>query len=64
MTKQERDTILSKDILSLEDVQKLTGLDYQQSARIIRDIKAGFGDRIKWRGYIATSDYKSYMGIE
>lgn len=62
MTYEERDGILSKEVLSIADMQRLTDLPYQSAAKLIRDIKRR-SDRLGIRGKIATLDYLDYMGI-
>lgn len=39
MTREEREAIFSKECLSIEDVEKLFGVEYDSAAKIIRDIK-------------------------
>ena len=69
MNGERRAEILSKDRLSISDIQELFGIGYQGAAKIIRDIKRKFNFtgknlRLDMRGYIHTQDYLDYFGIE
>jgi hypothetical protein len=62
MTFEEREQLLSKDALSIKDLERLLGLTYQSSAKLIRQIKFKF-DRLKIEGHIHTEDYFEYFNI-
>lgn len=57
MTFSRREEILSKDILSIKDVQELNGMTYQPAAKLIRDIKRVMRSQFQQTGKIATTDY-------
>lgn len=63
MTYVEREEILSKDALSINDIEKLLGLSYQSSAKLIRQIKLKH-DRLKIEGHIHTEDYFEFFNIK
>ena len=69
MNGERRAEILSKDRLSISDIQELFGIGYQGAAKIIRDIKRKFNFtgknlRLNIRGYIHTQDYLDYFGLK
>ena len=69
MNGERRAEILSKDRLSISDIQELFGIGYQGAAKIIRDIKCKFNFtgknlRLNIRGYIHTQDYLDYFGLK
>lgn len=73
MNNARREEILSKERLSIEDIQELFGIGYQGAAKIIRDIRRGLvmnpkfngqGLRLDMRGYVHTQDYLDYFGIK
>lgn len=63
MTYAEREEIFSKEYLSISDIQKLLGLDYNTASTLIRTIKL-FGDRLKVRGKIHIQDYLDYYHLD
>ena len=63
MTYEQREKIFSKEYISIEDMQNLLGLTYQDAAKIIRDIKRK-SDRLKIRGKVHMQDYFDYFGIK
>ena len=69
MNGERRAEILSKDRLSVADIQELFGIGYQGAAKIIRDIKRSFkftgrNLRLDMRGYIHTQDYLEHFGMD
>ncbi len=62
MTYAEREQILSKDALSIKDIEMLLGLTYQSSAKLIRQIKFTY-DRLKIEGHLHIEDYFEYFKI-
>ncbi len=54
--------IFSKDYLTIEDIGFLLGLNYNNSAEKIREIKFNH-DRLKLKGKIHIEDYFEYFGI-
>lgn len=62
MTYEEREKIFSKDYLTIEDVESLLGLQYQDAARVIRNIKRKT-DRLRIRGKIHVQDYLDYYNL-
>lgn len=62
MTYEEREEIFSKDYLTIADIQNLLGVDYQTSAKLIRQIKFKF-DRLGIQGKLHTEDYFEYFKI-
>ncbi len=62
MTYAEREEILSKDALSIKDIEKLLGLTYQSSAKLIRRIKSKH-DRLNIEGHLHIEDYFEYFKI-
>jgi hypothetical protein len=69
MTRIEREAIFSKEALSIEDVEKLFGVEYDTAAKIIRDIKTKItvGDgkklRLSVQGKLHMQDYLDYVGV-
>lgn len=61
MTFARREEILSKDILTIADVQELNGMTYQPAAELIRNIKRIMGSQYSVAGKIATSDYIKFF---
>lgn len=61
-TYEEREKIFSKDYLTIEDVEALLGLQYQDAARVIRNIKRKT-DRLRIRGKIHVQDYLDYYNL-
>lgn len=62
MTYAEREAILSKDYLTIIDIQELLGLTYQDAAKTIRNIKRKV-DRLGIRGKIHVQDYLDYFNL-
>lgn len=69
MTREERESIFAKECLSIEDVEKLFGVEYDTAAKIIRDIKTKItvGDgkklRLSVQGKLHMQDYLDYVGV-
>ena len=63
MTYQEREQILSKDVLTINELCKLLGCNYQLGARKMREIKYKH-DRLHERGKLHVQDYLDYYGIK
>lgn len=61
MTKERREEILSRDILTVQDVQELTGKPYEGATVLMRNIKRYFNSAFNERGRIATADYLRYF---
>lgn len=61
MTFARREEILSKDILTIADVQELNGMTYQPAAKLVRDIKRILNSQYQVVGRIATSDYIKFF---
>lgn len=69
MTYSEREEIMSKDVMTGADIQKLQGCNASQASRIITDIKyviekRGGKPRINQRGKLHTQDYCDYYNIK
>lgn len=69
MTKAEREAIMSKDVMTGADIQKLQGCNASQASRIITDIKyviekRGDKPRINQRGKLHTQDYLDFYRLE
>ena len=62
MSYSEREQIISKDYLTIKDLQQLLGLTYQVAARVMRQIKFKF-DRLGIQGKLHTEDYFEYYNI-
>lgn len=62
MTYAKREEMFSKDYLSIEDLQELLGLHYQDAARTMRNIKRRT-DRLGIRGKLHVQDYLDYFQI-
>ncbi len=62
MTYAMREEIFSKEYLSIEDIQELLGLHYQDAARTMRNIKRRT-DRLGIRGKLHVQDYLAYFQI-
>lgn len=56
MTYAMREEIFSKEYLSIEDIQELLGMSYDDAARTIRNIKRRT-DRLGIRGKLHVQDY-------
>ena len=68
MTYTEREEIMSKDVMTGADIQKLQGCNASQASRILTDIKYAIekrGDkpRIDQRGKLHTQDYCEFYKI-
>lgn len=69
MTYTEREAIMSKDVMTGADIQKLQGCNASQASRIITDIKyviekRGDKPRINQRGKLHTQDYLDFYRLE
>ncbi len=62
MTYAQREEIFSKEYLTIEDIQSLLGMGYQDAAKTIRNIKRRT-DRLGIRGKIHVQDYFDYFHI-
>ena len=62
MTYAQREEIFSKEYLTIEDIETLLGLCYQDAAKTIRNIKRRT-DRLGIRGKIHIQDYFDYFNI-
>lgn len=62
MTYAEREEIISKEALSIDDMSKLLGVGYHEAAKIIRNIKRRT-DRLGVKGRIHIQDYFDYFQI-
>lgn len=62
MTYAERESIFSKEVLTIKDIQGLFSVDYNTAASIIRQIKFKY-DSLNIQGKIHVSDYMRYFGI-
>lgn len=62
MTYADREQIFSKDYLTIADIQRLLGLDYQEAAKTIRNIRR-HTDRLGIRGKVHVQDYLDYYGL-
>lgn len=62
MSITERAEIFSKEYLTIEDMQKLLGLDYDTAAKVIREIRRK-NDRLGIQGKIHVQDYFDYYNI-
>lgn len=68
MTKAEREAIMSRDVMTGADIQKLQGCNASQASRILTDIKdvirlRGGKPRINQRGKLHTQDYCEFYKI-
>ena len=61
MTRERREEILSKDILSIADVQELNDMEYFNAAKLIRTIKRKTTCSLDIRGKISTRVYLDYF---
>ena len=69
MTYSEREEIMSRDVMTGADIQKLQGCNASQASRIITDIKyviekRGDKPRIDQRGKLHTQDYLDFYRLE
>lgn len=62
MTYERRDQILSKEVLTISDIQELFDVNYDEAAKKIRDIKRQH-DSLKTQGKIHVIDYMRYFGV-
>ena len=63
MTYDKRSEILSKDYLTIADMQALLGLSYNDAAKLIREIKRKH-NRLNTRGKIHIQDYIDYYQLD
>ena len=63
MTYDKRNEILSKDYLTIADMQELLGLSYNDAAKLIREIKRKH-NRLNTRGKIHVQDYIDYYQLD
>lgn len=63
MTYDKRSEILSKDYLTIADMQALLGLSYNDAAKLIREIKRKH-NRLNTRGKIHVQDYIDYYQLD
>ncbi|MDE7406444.1 MAG: hypothetical protein K2M89_06200 [Clostridiales bacterium] len=63
MTYDKRSEILSKDYLTIADMQDLLGLSYNDAAKLIREIKRKH-NRLNTRGKIHIQDYIDYYQLD
>lgn len=61
MTYAEKNEIMLKDLLSIEDVRKLTGLCYSTAVDLMRKIRIKYPDAFRIQGYVATTSYLQYI---
>lgn len=52
---------IAKEVITINDLQKMYGLKYDRAAKLMREIKA-HGDRLKMKGRIHKLDY--YAALE
>lgn len=65
MTFKEREQILAKDILSVEDVAKLMGCSYKSASETMCNIKQILQrPRTTERGKLHTQDYLDFYRLE
>lgn len=62
MTYARREEIFSKDIITIPELQELLDTNYQDAAKIMRDIKRRY-DRYPHQGKLHVEDYKAYFEI-
>lgn len=62
MTYEKREEIFSKDCITIADLQELLELDYNSSAKLIRQIKFK-SDRLGIQGKLHIEDYFEYFNI-
>lgn len=68
MTYSRREEIFSKDYISIEDMQALLGMSYQDAAKQIREIKRGLelqGKKVRLsvKGKVHVQDYLDYFNL-
>lgn len=72
MTYAEKEEMFSKDVLTIEDIEKLLCMGYDEAAKKIREIKKelnfnqkynGQGVRISAQGKLHVQDYFDYFRI-
>lgn len=67
MTYLEREQIFSKEVLTIKDMSLLLDVNYNDSAKLIRDIKTSLklkgGVRLDIQGKLHTQDYLDYFNI-
>lgn len=72
MTMQEREEIFAKDVLTIEDIQLLLVMKYQDAAKFIRTVKQALemnpkyneqGVRLDIQGRLHVQDYLDYFNI-
>lgn len=72
MTWNKRSDIFAKDVLTIEDIQELLCMSYQDAAKFIRDAKQALkmnpkynnqGVRLDIQGRLHVQDYFDYFNI-
>ncbi len=64
MTYDQREQILSKDVLSVSDVAILMGVTNKKASEIMCNIKMSISPRITARGKLHTQDYLDFYKLE
>lgn len=70
MTSQERDEIFAKEYLSIDDFQKLFGINDSDASRLMNDFKkkltVGLGRELRWsvRGKMHVQDYLDAIEVK
>jgi hypothetical protein len=63
MDYRRREEIFSKDIITVEELSEVLGMNYQMAAKTMRKIKS-YSDRLKIQGKVHTEDYMDYFNIK
>ena len=62
MTQQEREEIFAKEILTVDDIERLFNCSQSTAYKIIREVKSKF-DRLKISGIIHVQDYIEFYKL-
>jgi hypothetical protein len=62
VTYARREEIFSKDIITIDELAELLNTNYQEAAKVMRNIKRRF-DRYPHLGKLHVEDYKAYFEI-
>lgn len=63
MTYERREEILSKEVITTQEVAELMGINVCQASTIVQQIKRRTGDRIGIKGRLHVQDYLDFFGI-
>lgn len=63
MTYAMRESVFSKEVLSIGDIMLVCGMSYQAAAQLIRNVRRKC-DRLGLEGKLHVQDYLDYFGLD